>query len=75
MSEEFKFSRWVSEGSQGLRSKFQRKSILPTKFHEHMKSSRKEFLLAFRSLFDIAIDRVDKPKRTIRRKETKIKVD
>jgi hypothetical protein len=37
-----------------------------------MKSSRKEFLLAFRSLFDQAIERVDKPK-THRHKGTTIK--
>ena len=64
MSEDFSFRDWVTEGIEGMRSKahLPERRILPEGFREHMKSSRKEFLLAFRSLFDQAIERVDKPK-------------
>jgi hypothetical protein len=35
-----------------------------------MKTSRKEFLLAFRSLFDLAIERLDAPKGSGRKGST-----
>jgi hypothetical protein len=72
MSEEFSFRDWAKQGAEGLRTKIQlpEAGILPDEFKEHMRTSRKEFLSAFRSLFDIAIERVDKP-----RKVTKIKVE
>jgi hypothetical protein len=77
MSEEFSFKNWVSEGAKGLRESLHVPGggLLPEEFHEHMKTSRKEFLLAFRSLFDSAIESADKPRRSSRRKVTKIKVE
>jgi hypothetical protein len=77
MSEEFSFSSWVSEGVQGVRDtiRMPKVELFPAEFHEHLRSSRKEFLLAFRSLFDTAIENLDKPKATTRRKATKIKVE
>jgi hypothetical protein len=36
------------------------KSILPPGFIEHRKKARKEMLLAWRSLIDSAIERIDK---------------
>jgi hypothetical protein len=77
MSEEFSFTGWLTEGAKGTRKAFRipRGKLLPTEFHEHMKSSRKELLLAFRSLFDVAIQKVDAPKSTAHRKTTKIKVE
>ena len=77
MSEEFSLTDWLSEGAKGIRSALHRpkRGILPENFRQHIKSSRKEFLLAFRSLFDTAIDRVDKPEGTAPRKATKIKAD
>ena len=76
MSEEFSFRGWLSEGAKGTREAFRipRGKLLPAEFHEHMKSSRKELLLAFRSLFDIAIQKVD-AKSAVHRKTTKIKVE
>ena len=73
MSEEFSIRDWAKQGAEGLRSKIHipEASILPDAFKTHMRASRKEFLSAFRSLFDTAIDRVDKP----RSKTTKIKVE
>ncbi len=77
MSEEFKFSTWLSEGAKGIRDTLRKPGggLLPAEFHQHMRSSRKEFLLAFRSLFDAAIDRLDRPRATVRRKTTRIKVE
>jgi hypothetical protein len=77
MSEEFSFASWISEGARGIRSALRGSGggLLPEEFRQHMKASRKEFLMAFRSLIDSAIDKVDKPKPTTRRKTTKIKVE
>ncbi|MBL7198709.1 MAG: hypothetical protein ISS56_01025 [Anaerolineae bacterium] len=77
MSEEFSLTDWLSEGAKGIRSTLHRpkRGIMPEEFRQHIKTSRKEFLMAFRSLFDSAIDRVDKPKEAAPRKATKIKAD
>ncbi len=77
MSEEFSLGRWVSEGIQGARNslRFPGKGLLPEDFTSHIKASRKEFLLAFRSLFDTAIENMDKPRESARPKATKIKVE
>ena len=40
----------------------------PAAFRDHLRSSRREALLAFRSLFDTAIDRMDAPKKARARK-------
>lgn len=74
MSEEFSFRDWASQGLEGVRSKVHLPAgkLLPEGFRGHMKTSRKEFLLAFRSLFDQAIEHIDNPK-TPRRKRTTIK--
>jgi hypothetical protein len=76
MSEEFRLGNWISEGVQGVRSKARlpKSGLVPEGFREHIRASRKEFLLAFRSLFDAAIDNLDKPKASSR-KATKIKVE
>ena len=73
MSEEFSFREWAKQGAKGLRSKIHlpEANLIPDEFKSHMRASRKEFLTAFRSLFDKAIERVDKP----RSKATKIKVE
>jgi hypothetical protein len=73
MSEEFSFREWAKQGAEGLRSKIHlpEANLIPDEFKSHMRASRKEFLTAFRSLFDNAIERVDKP----RSKATKIKVE
>ena len=73
MSEEFNIRDWAKDGAAGLRSKIHlpEAGLIPDEFKSHMRASRKEFLSAFRSLFDKAIERVDKP----RGKATKIKVE
>lgn len=73
MSEEFSVRDWAKQGAEGLRSKIHlpETSLLPDEFKSHMRTSRREFLVAFRSLIDKAIERVDKP----RGKATKIKVE
>ena len=77
MSEEFSVSKWLSDGVTGVKSALQGSGggLLPEEFRTHMKTSRKEFLLAFRSLFDTAIEKVDAPQKTTRRRTTKIKVE
>ncbi len=77
MSEEFSLTGWLSDGAKGVRGllKGSGGGILPAEFRDHMKTSRKEFLLAFRSLFDTAITKLDEPKGTTGRKTTKIKVE
>ena len=74
MSEEFSFRNWASEGIKGARSKVHlpKASIVPKEFRNHLKASRKEFLLAFRSLFDLALEHLDEPKAS-RRKGTTIR--
>ena len=64
MSEEFSFRDWAAQGLEGVRSKVHlpEAKLLPEGFRSHIKTSRKEFLLAFRSLFDQAIERIDNPK-------------
>jgi hypothetical protein len=76
MSEEFRVSDWLAEGVEGIKGKVQmpRVDLMPEAFGEHMRTSRKEFLLAFRSLIDSAIERTEK-KGTTTRKATKIKVE
>jgi len=77
MSEEFSLSKWLSDGVQGVKGAMQGigGGLVPEEFRSHMKASRKEFLMAFRSLFDIAIEKVDAPKKTTRRRTTKMKVE
>lgn len=70
MSEEFCFTEWLSDGFKGVKGKLHIPTWrpLPKAFCDHMKSSRKEALLAFRSLFDTAIERIDAPQATRTRK-------
>jgi hypothetical protein len=77
MSEEFSFADWLAEGIKGARKSitFPGGKCMPEEFRQHMKASRKEFLLAFRSLFDTAIDKMDRPQKPIRSTATKIKVE
>lgn len=76
MSEEFHVKDWLAEGLEGMKSKVQipRYRLLPEEFSEHLRASGKEVLLAFRSLFDAAIEKVD-PDKSTTRKATKIKVE
>ena len=77
MSEEFNVGSWVSDGVKGAKNVVQGlgSGLLPEEFKEHMKASRKEFLLAFRSLVDTAIEKADAPAKTSGRRTTKIKVE
>ena len=77
MSQEFNVGNWVSDGIKGAKNAVQGLGggLLPEEFKTHMKASRKEFLLAFRSLVDSAIEKVDAPKKTPSRRTTKIKVE
>lgn len=77
MSEEFSLAQWVSDGAKAVRDSlhFPTGGILPEEFHQHMKTSRKEFLLAMRSLIDTTVERIETPKSSTRKKATKIKVE
>ena len=77
MSEEFSVGSWVSDGIKGAKNAVQGLGVglFPEEFKAHMKASRKEFLLAFRSLVDTAIEKTETPKKTTTRRATKIKVE
>jgi hypothetical protein len=74
-AKEFVFEDWLAEGIRACKSGFRKgrgKEFLPEEFRAHLRTSRKEMLLAMRSLIDAAIERAEeKP----RKKTTKIKVD
>jgi hypothetical protein len=74
-AKEFVFEDWLAEGIKACKAGFQKstgKEFLPEEFRAHLKASRKEMLLAVRSLIDAAIERTEeKPKK----KTTKIKVE
>ncbi|GAB4558781.1 MAG: hypothetical protein Kow0047_04180 [Anaerolineae bacterium] len=62
--EEFDFFDWLADGIQGVRRELRRgirrPRVLPEAFWEHAQASRREALLAFRSLIDAAIERAEK---------------
>lgn len=67
--EEFVFEDWVREGIRGFEKCT--RTLVPHEFRKHMNAATKEALLAYRSLIDAALERVEeKPK-----KRTKIKVE
>jgi hypothetical protein len=74
-AKEFVFEDWLAEGIKAFKADFRKakdKEFLPEEFRAHIRTSRKEMLLAMRSLIDAAIERVEeKPKK----KTTKIKVE
>lgn len=73
---EFVFEDWLAEGLKGIRAKSRakRKKIIPETFCVHMRASRKEFLLALRSLVDEAVKHMDAEPEPPK-KATKIKVE
>ena len=67
--DEFVFENWLREGLRGFEQCT--KGLFSEDFCKHMKAARRETLLAYRSLIDAALERVEeKPK-----KRTKIKVE
>ncbi len=77
MSEEWSLKHWLSEGVTGIRDRVRLPTggLLPGEFGDHMRASRKEFLMAFRSLFDAAIESTERAPESRHRKATKIKVE
>ena len=77
MSEEWSLKHWLSEGITGMRDavRLPTGGLLPGEFRNHMKASRKEFLMAFRSLFDAAMESTERAPESGHRKATKIKVE
>jgi hypothetical protein len=71
-SNEFVFEDWVRDGIRGLRR--QRMTLLPEEFWAHMRSARKERLLAYRSLIDAVIERIDETPAK-KKAPTRIKVE
>ena len=57
---EFDFADWVAQGIRGVRQSLQAEArpcrLLPDAFGEHVRASRREALLALRSLVDVAIE-------------------
>jgi hypothetical protein len=60
MSEEFSVKDWAKEGADAVKAKIPmpKGNLMPEAFWNHLRQSRVEFLSAFRSLFDEAIDRM-----------------
>jgi len=54
---DFAFEDWVREGIRGVRRG--RKVFFPEDFRKHMRTARKEVLLATRSLLDAAIEKTE----------------
>ncbi len=68
--EEFVLEDWVREGLRGFEQCT--KTLFSDEFRKHMRAASKETLLAYRSLIDAALERIEeKPKK----KRTKIKVE
>jgi len=71
---EFVFEDWLTEGIRAMRARAHERKhkVVPEEFCGHMRTARKEFLLAFRSLIDEAVKQTEpeSPK-----KATKIKVE
>jgi hypothetical protein len=74
-TKEFVFEDWMAEGIEAFKASFHKgrgRELFPDEFRTHLKTSRKEMLLAMRSLIDAAIERTEeKPKK----KTTKIEVE
>jgi hypothetical protein len=74
-AKEFVFEDWLAEGLRACRTGFRKgrdKEFLPEESRAHLRTARKEMLLAVRSLIDAAIERTEeKPKK----KTTKINVE
>jgi hypothetical protein len=74
-AKEFVFEDWLAEGIRACKEGFRKgrgKEFLPEESRTHLRTARKEMLLAMRSLVDAAIERTEeKPKK----KTTKIKVE
>jgi hypothetical protein len=72
----FVFEDWLAEGMRACKAGFRKrrgKEFLPEEFRAHLKTARKEMLLAMRSLIDAAIERVEE--KPTKKKTTKIKVE
>jgi hypothetical protein len=74
-AKEFVFEDWLAEGIRACKAGLRKgrdKEFWPEEFRGHLRASRKEMLLAMRSLIDAAIERTEeKPKK----KTTKIEVE
>lgn len=74
-AEEFAFEDWLAEGIRAVKAGFRKgrgRELLPEEFRVHLRESRKEMLLAMRSLIDAAIERTEeKPQK----KTTKVEVE
>lgn len=68
---EFAFEDWVRAGVRGFAGR--RKTLFPEEFWAHLCAARKETLLAYRSLIDAAIERMEQPPK--KKTATRIKVE
>ena len=66
---DFVFEDWVRDGIRGIRRS--RSVFFPEDFRKHMRTARKEVLLAYRSLLDTAIEKTEEAPK----KRTSIKVE
>ena len=64
---EYKIPEEVRQHARAARREMREsvKSFLPPEFWEHGKQARKEMLLAWRSMIDAALERIDKKDETL----------
>lgn len=77
-AKEFVFEDWLADGIKAFKAGFRRgagkgRKFVPEEFRAHLRASRKEMLLAMRSLIDAAIERTEEKPRS--KKTTKIEVE
>ena len=64
---------WIRENTPGMMGK-RLTDLVPGEFREHMRAARKEQMLAFRSLLDAMIGRMEREEKP-RRRATKVEVE
>jgi hypothetical protein len=64
---------WIRENTPGMVRK-RLTGLVPTEFRDHMRAARREQMLAFRSLLDAMIGRMEREEKPSRR-ATKIEVE
>lgn len=71
---EFVFEDWLAEGIKGIGQSVRagKPRFLSEDFRTHIRAARREWLLAMRSLIDVAIERLEEPPR---QQVTHIKVE
>ena len=71
---EFSFTKWLAQGIEGVRPRRVLPCLMPAEFRKHVRMANREMLLAWRSILDKAIERMEQEE-PAPKKVTKIKVE